>query len=1011
MSDTEDEDGDVPMQDDIAVAEEHMMYGHGAMTEQELDEKYPNRPHNHSKTMPFHELYTSLFNPLNDNKKRPTGPVINRKKLGPHGQKLSPNDMKKLIIERFISRWRKEVGKDIYPAFRLIVPEKDRDRAMYGLKETTLGKLLVRVMKIDKNSDDGYNLLHWKLPGVKSSSAMAGDFAGRCFEVISKRPMRTEAGNMTIAEVNELLDRLSVAQKEENQRAIIEEFYKRMNADELMWLIRMILRQMKVGATEKTIFDLWHPDAENLFNVSSSLRRVCWELYDRDVRLQGDDKGIGLMQCFQPQLAAFQMRNMDIMVQRMNLTDEDPVFWIEEKLDGERMQLHMIEDPSVPGGRRFNFWSRKAKDYTYLYGSGFKDPKGALTRYIEEAFTSGVRNIILDGEMITWNPSEDTMVAFGHLKTAALLEQNNPYANGNRPLFRVFDCLYLNDTNLTRHTLRIRRKALEKSVTNVHRRLEVHEYHEARAAPEIETLLRKVVADGEEGLVLKNPRSEYRLNERSNDWIKVKPEYMTEFGEALDCVVVGGYYGSGHRGGRLSSFMCGLRLDEEMFNVPRHAQSQSQSQSQSQGAVRNPQKTYSFFKVGGGFSANDYAEIRHHTEGKWIDWDFNNPPRDWIELGGGDRQFEKPDVWIKPEDSVVIEVKAASVGQTDQFRMGLTLRFPRFKKLRLDKNWREALSWNEFVELRKHAEAERDEKKFKVDDARKIKRAGVGRKKKKKMVIQGQEEQDVKFAYDGPKTKVFEELLFYVMTECLWPIKKSKADLEELIKANGGAVVASEKDPKTLVIADRKLVKVASVQKRDERNLIRPCWLLDCIKQSELDREDRPSFRLPYEPRHLFYTTTAQEGEYDGNVDEFGDSYARDVTADELRELFIKLPAAVEEEFDGQEVLQQLQEQHGVEVNALPGWMFYGFVVYCDGEVSAEVKRVLEFAGAVVLREVKTEEVTHVVVGDGGESKIRELREELASRLRQPRIVTESWVMECWREKTLLDEERECSRS
>ena len=140
----------------------------------------------------------------------------------------------------------------------------------------TLGKLLVRVLKINKDSEDGYNMLHWKLPGAKSSSSTAGDFAGRCFDVISKRPMRQTPGDMTIAEVNELLDRLSVAQKEENQRPISEEFYKRMNAEELLWLIRMILRQMKVGATEKTFFDIWHPDAENLFNISSSLKRVCW---------------------------------------------------------------------------------------------------------------------------------------------------------------------------------------------------------------------------------------------------------------------------------------------------------------------------------------------------------------------------------------------------------------------------------------------------------------------------------------------------------------------------------------------------------------------------------------------------------------------------------------------------------------------------------------------------------------------------------------------------------------
>jgi len=223
MSDTEGEDTtmvDAGGVDDEANNEDKMMYGHGAMTEQELNEKYPNRPRNRHKTLPFSDLYLTLFNPLQQNLKKPAGAGGNRRKQGPHGPNAgkSPNEVRRTIIEKFITRWRKEVGDDIFPAFRLIVPEKDRDRGMYGLKELTIGKLLVKVMKIDKNSEDGYNMLHWKLPGVKSSSAMAGDFAGRCFEVISKRPMRTTPGSMTIAEVNELLDRLSVAQKEENQR-------------------------------------------------------------------------------------------------------------------------------------------------------------------------------------------------------------------------------------------------------------------------------------------------------------------------------------------------------------------------------------------------------------------------------------------------------------------------------------------------------------------------------------------------------------------------------------------------------------------------------------------------------------------------------------------------------------------------------------------------------------------------------------------------------------------------
>jgi DNA ligase-4 len=127
---------------------------------------------------------------------------------------------------------------------------------MYGLKEKAIGKLIVKVLKINPSSDDGHSLLNWKLPGQTTASRMAGDFAGRCYEVLSKRAMRQQAGDMRIAEVNELLDRLASVSKEEDQLPIFVTFYNRMNADELQWIVRIILRQMKIGASEKTILEV-----------------------------------------------------------------------------------------------------------------------------------------------------------------------------------------------------------------------------------------------------------------------------------------------------------------------------------------------------------------------------------------------------------------------------------------------------------------------------------------------------------------------------------------------------------------------------------------------------------------------------------------------------------------------------------------------------------------------------------------------------------------------------------
>ncbi|KAJ9165565.1 DNA ligase [Coniochaeta hoffmannii] len=991
-----------------AKEEDQAQYGSGPLSLEELEEKYPNRPHNHSKTLPFSELYRSLFNPLNENKKQPAPSAggrrpIPRSKLGPHGQqsKASPHEQRRHIIERFVGRWRGEVGDDFYPALRLILPDKDRDRGTYGLKENTIGKLLVKLMKIDRNSEDGYALLHWKLPGNTAAARMAGDFAGRCYEVLGKRAMRVEPGDMTVGEVNVWLDRLAAASGEAEQMPIMEEFYRRMNAEEMMWLIRIILKQMKVGATERTFLDLWHPDGEALFSVSSSLRRVCWELYDPALRLEGEETGVTLMQCFQPQLAQFQMNaSFARMVEYLQVTEEDPEFWIEEKLDGERMQMHMVEDDTIPGGKRFCWWSRKAKDYTYLYGEGFEDDNSALTRHLKGAFADGVRNIILDGEMITWDPDTDKIVAFGTLKTAALSEQKNPFSQkGPRPLFRVFDIVYLNDQPLTRYTMRDRHRALEKAVLGVPRRLEIHEYVAATSPDAIEPLLRKIVAEASEGLVLKNPRSMYRLNSRNDDWIKVKPEYMSEFGESLDCVVIGGYWGSGRRGGTLSSFLCGLRVSENYIK-----------------AGANPEKCLSFFKVGGGFKAEDYAEIRHHTEGKWIDWDAVKPPSQYVELGGGERlQYERPDVWIRPRDSIVLSVKAAEITPSDQFALGWTLRFPRFRRLRLDRTWDSALDVDGFDQLRNRVDQElKERKEMKVENRKRkpTKRA------KRELVIAGADagvapaELDVR----KPKSRAFEGMEFCVLSESLRP-KKSKAQLEALIKANGGQISQRpDKSSGMVIVADKRVVKVASLLRGEGgADIVKPKWVFDCLAQAKALSADGGSYLLPFEESHLFAATEETRERAAHNSDQFGDSYARDVDVGELAEILKGMPKPEDKDgFDTNEFLDQLEDR-GHPVQGTKGTIWRRCRVYFAlGEGVSELRTLrlehyIRFGGGEVVDDMDDKDITQIVVVAADARAQREVaadvRSRVSSRRQVPRIVTSKWVEDCWKDSTLVDEE------
>ena len=49
---------------------------------------------------------------------------------------------------------------------------------------------------------------------------------------------------------------------------------KETSALEQKWLIRMIMKEMKMGLSQQSVFSLYHEDAEDLFNVKMSLEKV-----------------------------------------------------------------------------------------------------------------------------------------------------------------------------------------------------------------------------------------------------------------------------------------------------------------------------------------------------------------------------------------------------------------------------------------------------------------------------------------------------------------------------------------------------------------------------------------------------------------------------------------------------------------------------------------------------------------------------------------------------------------
>lgn len=280
------------------------------------------------------------------------------------------------------------------------------------------------------------------------------------------------------------------------------------------------------------------------------------------------------------------------------------------------------------------------------------------------------------------------------------------------------------------------------------------------------------------------------------------------------------------------------------------------------------------------------------------------------------------------------------------------------------------------------------------------------------------------------------------MTDTNGPKKKAKAELEQLVKSNGGKIYQTNTAaPRTVCIADRRIVKVASLQKSARDDIIRPNWLLDCIRQNEIDRH-LSSYLLPLEPRHMFFTTEERRDEIADNVDVYNDSYARDVTPEELRTILDTAKPGkqqlTEDDNEIHEVSETIFERSHEKGATPPGWLFRGLVIHfhepADSSEASDhtrtflARKVTEFGGADIVDKLdidtgkakgrshqsRANMLTHIIVASSESAKdeIANIRKTLAQQqmsdrgLKVPHIVTMKWIEQSWKEKTLLDEDR-----
>ncbi|CAD6576021.1 MAG: hypothetical protein TREMPRED_001559 [Tremellales sp. Tagirdzhanova-0007] len=325
-------------------------------------------------------------------------------------------------------------------------------------------------------------------------------------------------------------------------------------------------------------------------------------------------------------------------------------FTCEYKYDGERAQVHLLPDRTIA------VFSRNSENMSAKYPD--------LLEQMPRCLKPSVNSFVIDAEAVAFDLATKKLLPFQDLSRRKRKDVRTEDITVRVHLF-AFDLLYLNGESLLTKELKTRRELLREHFQPVASEFDFAKSSDGSTTDEIQAFLEESVKDGCEGLMvkmLKTPASTYEPSRRSINWLKLKKDYLSGVGDSLDLVVVGAYYGKGKRTNVYGAFLLACYdADSENFQT--------------------------ICNIGTGFSDEILTEF--YTTLRPLE--VEGGARGDIEVGRA-----KPDVWFEPK--IVWEVLTADLSLSPVYTAahglvdsrGISLRFPRFIKVREDKNADEA---------------------------------------------------------------------------------------------------------------------------------------------------------------------------------------------------------------------------------------------------------------------------------------------------------------------------------
>ena len=281
----------------------------------------------------------------------------------------------------------------------------------------------------------------------------------------------------------------------------------------------------------------------------------------------------------------------------------------ESKYDGIRVQLHKA-------GSKVRMFSRKLDDITKSFAE------------IAQAALQIEGDVILDGELMAYRNGKP--LHFQELQKRLRRKQVSDAMRKDVPVIYVpYDVLYM-DKPVIHLQLAERKRLL--SALKLKEPLVDFGCSVVESAEEIACAFDSSRKAGHEGLVVKDPDSQYHPGKRGRHWAKLKRELDT-----IDAVVVSAEYGHGKRAGTLSDYT---------FAVS------------DSGQLRTIGKAYS------GLTDSEIKEMTQRL----------------LSMVVQDNGYR---LEVRPE--IILEVAFDSVQKSERHDSGFALRFPRIKLIRHDK--------------------------------------------------------------------------------------------------------------------------------------------------------------------------------------------------------------------------------------------------------------------------------------------------------------------------------------